>query len=115
MLDGLLAGGEEVAPALRAQVLRRAGGVPFFAVSCAQALRLSPLVGRAEEAVPWDVAQSIRQRVAALSQRTREVLGLAAVVGRVVPHPLLVALCPQDTGEVLGALEMARQGCQTER
>src|SRR5205823_3498723 len=56
LLDGLLAGGAEVEPALRAQVLRRAGGVPFFAVSCARALRLSPLAGRREEAVPWGVA-----------------------------------------------------------
>src|SRR5262249_54919867 len=67
------------------------------------------LVGRAE-AVPWDVAQSIRQRVALLPKEAREVLGVAAVVGRVVPHALLVALCPQDMGAVLGALELACQG-----
>jgi hypothetical protein len=40
-------------------------------------------VAGAQAAVPWEVAQGIRQRVAALPAAAREVLGAAAVVGRV--------------------------------
>jgi predicted ATPase len=39
LLDGLLAGTDRPPPAARARVLARTGGVQFFLVSCAQALR----------------------------------------------------------------------------
>ena len=87
LLSNLLADGQGKEPALRARVLRRAGGVPFFVVSCAQAMRT-----QGTDEVPWDLAQSIRQRLAALPEQTREVLGTAAVAGRVVEPPLLTAL-----------------------
>jgi predicted ATPase len=56
------------------------------------------------------VAQSVRQRVAALPEPAREVLGVAAVVGRVVPYALLAALVAQPEGGVLAAVEAA---CRT--
>src|SRR5207253_7190981 len=85
----------------RARVLQRAGGVPFFLMSCAQALLLGELEDGGENAVPWDVAQGVRQRVAALPQRTREVLGMAAVVGRQVPRGLLITVAARCAEEVL--------------
>lgn len=52
---------------IRKGVLQRAGGVPFFVVSYAHALRQGDLGGGAD-GVPWDVAQGVRQRVAALPE-----------------------------------------------
>jgi hypothetical protein len=39
-------------PRLQQRVLQRAGGVPFFLVSCAQALRTTEGVGGGAERVP---------------------------------------------------------------
>src|SRR5262249_45995958 len=47
-----------------AQVAARTGGVPFFLISCARAIQ----VGSIGDDLPWDVAQSLRQRLAALPQ-----------------------------------------------
>jgi tetratricopeptide (TPR) repeat protein/transcriptional regulator with XRE-family HTH domain len=85
--------------------LKRAGGVPFFLVSCAQGLRS----GEAGHAVPWDVGQSIRRRVAALPTTAREFLGIAAVVGRVVPRVLLVGATTRPEEEILEAFDAACQ------
>jgi tetratricopeptide (TPR) repeat protein len=57
--------------------------------------------------VPWDVAQSIRQRVAALPAAAQELLGVAAVAGRVTPRAVLIAVATRPEEEVLGALEAA--------
>src|SRR5207244_4054867 len=103
LFDGLLAGTEETGRALHEQVLQRAGGVPFFLVSCARGLRS----GAVPAEVPWDLAQSIRQRVAALPEAAREVLGVAAVIGREVAGSLLVAAATQPEGAVLATLEAA--------
>jgi predicted ATPase len=98
LLGGIGAGNRAVAE----RVLQRAGGTPFVLVSYAQALRQ----GRAE-AVPWDVAQGVRQRVALLPQTAQELLGAAAIVGRQVPRALLVALAGQPEEAVLAGLEAA--------
>ncbi len=95
--------------ALAEQVLNRTGGVPFFLVSCAQAVRQNRMAGAAIQDVPWTVAQSIRQRVAALPVATRELLGAAAVMGRYVPGVLLHALALQPEREALVALEASCQ------
>src|SRR5205085_3678465 len=50
----------------QALVLQRAGGVPFVLVSYAQVLREGAGDTGERPAVPWDVAQGVRQRVAAL-------------------------------------------------
>jgi tetratricopeptide (TPR) repeat protein/transcriptional regulator with XRE-family HTH domain len=98
------------------RVLLRTGGVPFFVVSYAQELRSqSPherVGGRGNpwEEVPWDVAQSVRQRVAALPEPAREVLRAAAVVDRALQPTLLTAVTAQSEYEVLAALEAACQG-----
>jgi tetratricopeptide (TPR) repeat protein/transcriptional regulator with XRE-family HTH domain len=110
LLDHLLQGEAAPAPgaasAVREQVLARAGGLPFFLVSCAQAARLGTGEQAAEE-VPWDVAQSVRQRVAALPESVGAVLGAAAVVGRVVPPAVLLVAAARPEEEVLEALEAA--------
>ncbi len=93
-------------PALRTQVLQRGGGVPFFLVSCAEGLRRDTEDG-AREAVPWDVAQSVRQRIAALPEAARQILGIAAVIGRSSPYNLLRTVSARPDPEVLDALDAA--------
>jgi predicted ATPase/DNA-binding XRE family transcriptional regulator len=98
--------------ALRERMLARAGGVPYFLVSCAQALRAGALDAADTpdaDAVPWDVAQTIHQRVAALPPAAQELLAAAAAVGRVVPGALLVAVVDHPEDDVLMALEAACQ------
>ena len=111
LLDGLLADAPEGHAAEREQVLRRAGGVPFFVLSLAQGLRAdeSSNGDRATGGLPWDVAQGIRQRVAVLPEGARAVLGAAVVVGRVIPYALLVEVAAQPEEQVLDALEAAGQ------
>jgi eukaryotic-like serine/threonine-protein kinase len=82
---------------------RRAEGVAFFLVSSAENLKH----GVEPDEVPWDMAQVIRQRVAMVPLRTRELLGVAAVAGRAVNMPFLTAVSGLAEGEVLQALEMA--------
>ncbi len=113
LLAGLLAGEEreagetEMEPALAAlvpRVVQRAGGVPFYLVSYARGLQAG--LG---ESIPWDLAQGLRQRVAALSGEAQEVLGVAAVLGRVVQPGELIAVAEQPQGVVLAALEAAER------
>jgi tetratricopeptide (TPR) repeat protein/transcriptional regulator with XRE-family HTH domain len=114
LLDGLLAGVADDMSALRERVLQRTGGVPFFLVSYAQAVHADTAgregaPGSGEAAIPWDVAQTIRQRVAALPEPAREILGVAAVADRVAESALLTATTPHPNGEVLAALNLATQ------
>lgn len=88
------------------RILARSGGVPFFLISCAQGLREGSL-GGPDRDVPWDVAQSVRQRVAGLAPGARDVLGAAAVIGRTVPVRVLLAVAAGDDGAVLDALDAA--------
>jgi tetratricopeptide (TPR) repeat protein/transcriptional regulator with XRE-family HTH domain len=111
LVAALLAGQEQemVSQALQERILQRASGVPFFLVSCAQGVRAGALAGGGEDAVPWDVAQGIRQRVAALAEGARAILGVAAVLGRMVESTLLLAVAARPEEEVLVALEAATQ------
>ena len=59
------------------------------------------------DAVPWDVAQSVRQRLAALPAPTQEILGVAAVIGRVVSRRLLAAVAGHSDDLTLAVLEAA--------
>jgi len=109
MLEGVVAGPEAIDPVVR-QVLRRAGGAPFFLVSWAQELRSVSVSLKAPDAVPADVAQSIHQRVNALPSVVRELLGATAVIGRRAARPLLLAIARQldyRERETLDALEVA--------
>jgi predicted ATPase/DNA-binding XRE family transcriptional regulator len=105
LIESLFEGRAGDRAALAAHIAQRTGGVPFFVVSCAQALH-----GEAAEAeaIPWDVAQGIRQRTAALPPLAREVLGAAAIaVGRTAQAPVLAAVLEQPERAVLAALEAA--------
>jgi predicted ATPase len=99
----------DVDPALQARLLDRAGGVPFFLVNWAQMLQERAAwdgdVAGAVDAVPWTVALSVQQRLAALQDVSREVLQVAAVVGRAVLRPLLAQVVGRPQPELLRALE----------
>ena len=92
--------------ALVPEIVRRAGGVPFFLVSYVE-----ELLGEDEEVprleLPWTVLQVIRQRIAALPETVRDLLVVAAVVDQVVSPQLLVRLTGQPEESVLKALEAA--------
>ncbi|HEX6800339.1 MAG TPA: AAA family ATPase [Ktedonobacterales bacterium] len=124
LLEGLLNGedGTDRRTALIDRLLERAGGVPFYLVSCARAAQArderagQPKLesGADEEAVPWDAAQSIRQRLALLPAGAEALLGSAAVVGRQVGRPILEALAawlnlePRSAATMLAAAQHAR-------
>jgi predicted ATPase len=102
LLDDLLAGVAGAERTAHEAVLHHAGGVPFFLVSYAQALQQGSAQG-----VPWDLGQGVRQRVALLPERAGQLLGVAAIVGRRVPHALLLAVAGQPEDAVLAGLEAA--------
>src|SRR5919197_330872 len=104
LLDNLLGGVAAEDRAVTESVLQRAGGVPFFLISYAQARQQG-----SAEAVPWDLAQGLRQRVALLPAAGREILGAAAIVGRRVPRALLLAMAGQPEEVVLAGLEAAHR------
>jgi tetratricopeptide (TPR) repeat protein/transcriptional regulator with XRE-family HTH domain len=112
LLAGLLPKHTAGDSTLAERVLRRAGGVPFFLVSCAHGLRPDVAEARAGDTVPWDVAQSIRQRVAALPALAQELLGAAAVAGRQSPRAALLALGELLGQEKLEALTALDAACQ---
>jgi tetratricopeptide (TPR) repeat protein len=89
--------------ALGEHVPRRFEGVPFYLVSYVQELGTGT-VG-SESGVPWSLAQSVRQRVAALPGAGQETVRAAAVLGRVVARPVLQAMLSRPDGEVVAALE----------
>jgi tetratricopeptide (TPR) repeat protein len=86
--------------------------VPYFLVSCAQGLRAGTLGDAASEAIPWQVTETIRQRVGALSEVAQYLLGFVAVAGSEARRPILLALATQlgwGKRETLLALEQACQ------
>jgi tetratricopeptide (TPR) repeat protein/DNA-binding XRE family transcriptional regulator len=82
---------------LREQVIRRAEGVPFVLVSCALALQTEdgPAISTRDRDVPWNVATTIRQRVAILPEPVPGLLAAAAIVGRQVTRRTLIGLGDQ--------------------
>ncbi|HKC75238.1 MAG TPA: hypothetical protein VKF37_13730, partial [Chloroflexota bacterium] len=102
LLDALLVGVAEGDRALATGALERAGGVPLFLVSYAQAVRVG-----AQEAVPWDLAQGVRQRVALLPPAAQHLLGVAAIAGRNARRTVLMAVAGQSEETVLAGLEAA--------
>jgi len=95
--------------ALPERLYEQAGGVPYFLVSCAQALRTNgldtSLLTPHNAGGPREVALSIRQRIAGVPPHARELLGAAAVAGRVTPFALLVAIQQRPERDLLAALE----------
>jgi tetratricopeptide (TPR) repeat protein/transcriptional regulator with XRE-family HTH domain len=111
LVDGLLPATPE-ASVLAAWVVERAGGVPFFLVSCARGVADAEAEdGGAAAHLPWTVRQSVLQRVAALPEAVRTLLGLAAVVGRELSRTMLLAAAAGALGAerapLLGAIEAA--------
>jgi tetratricopeptide (TPR) repeat protein len=115
LLDALLESDsqEEAAGAARRErLVRLTGGVPFFLISYARAVG-GPAGGWGaaqagqEPVLPWTVTQTIQQRVAALAHEARELLGVAAVIGRIVEPALLATLTTQAEHDLLAALEAA--------
>jgi tetratricopeptide (TPR) repeat protein/DNA-binding XRE family transcriptional regulator len=97
-------------------VVRQAGGIPYYLVSWAQALRSGALETERDDAarlVPWDILQSVRQRIAALPPVAHEVLRVAAVAGSATPRGLLLAMVGQQgdrsEDEVISGIETACQ------
>jgi tetratricopeptide (TPR) repeat protein/transcriptional regulator with XRE-family HTH domain len=108
LLAGQLEGTGATASSLLDRVLRRTGGVPFFVISYARAA--DPFLSEgADERIPWSLAQSIRQRVALLPGPAAEVLAVAALIGRVVPHQLLLRVAGPPEQEVFAVLEAAQR------
>jgi tetratricopeptide (TPR) repeat protein len=84
------------------RLLQRTGGVPFYVLSCVQAVQAAEGLSQGHDVVPWSVAQSVRQRVALLPDAARQVLEVAAVAGREVPWALLVAAGPPEEVALAG-------------
>src|SRR5262249_7174018 len=84
--------------------------VPFVLVSWAQRLRLAAAEGDTlGEHVPWDVAQTVLGRLAALPAGGGDILAAGAVAGRAAYLCLLVALTGLPDAAVAGVLEAARR------
>lgn len=93
--------------ALAQRAVSRTGGVPFYLVSYAQELRMKGAAPKSD--VPWDVAQSVRQRAAVLPHASQELLAVAAVAGRVVSQAVLEHVTSWTDTDLLAALESARE------
>jgi tetratricopeptide (TPR) repeat protein len=79
--------------ALRAQLVERAGGLPFYLVSCAQDPQTwARFHGLSASAAPWSVTASLQQRVAATGPAAAGVLAVAALIGREAPTTVLSAV-----------------------
>ena len=119
--DGWLTGDQDK---VMHQLVERTGGVPYFLVSCAQALRYktyddegSAALGESGTRIdggqlPWTVTQSIRQRLALQPEATRDLLNVVAVSGRESPIAVLLAVAAwtgQDQTETMAALDVACQ------
>jgi transcriptional regulator with XRE-family HTH domain len=98
---------------LAAALATRTGGRPYFLVSCALAVRAAREQGTTPQEleatlIPWNIAASLRQRIALLPETAQEILGVAATVGRRAPRTLLIEVEAQlgrAEPELLSALE----------
>ena len=110
LLDTLLVGAPATTTDVRQRVLQRASGVPFFLVSCAQALLDSARSGTTADDVPWSIVQGLRQRLAMLPVAAQEIVEVAAVVGRQVSRVVLDTVLERPEVEMVAALESAVTG-----
>lgn len=108
LLDTLLGVAKGDQDIWRERVVQSTAGVPFFVVSWAQARSRAVPGDEPHGGVPWDVAESIRQRVAALPAPAGEALRVVAIARLAVPADVLAALVAGSERDVLGALEAAR-------
>ncbi|MBE3561127.1 MAG: AAA family ATPase, partial [Ktedonobacteraceae bacterium] len=110
LLRAVLAESLESGETVIERVLERAGGIPFFLISCARGVQVGALsLDKGAPVLPWDVRQTIRQRIAALPEAVGELLRVAAVIGRAIPAEVLVAVAARPEQEVLTAVDVACQ------
>jgi len=110
LLDNLLGHAGDRGQLLRDALLRRAAGIPFYLVSCAQGLHSGAMSSARHARIPWDVAETVRQRIGVLPEAGRELLRISAIVGRVAPVGVLttaLTLLHTREDEALAALEAA--------
>ncbi|HEX8918473.1 MAG TPA: AAA family ATPase, partial [Chloroflexota bacterium] len=106
LLDNLAQSSEQTwDDQVKERIVQRAGGVPFFLVSCTHGLD----VNRGSDIVPWSVAQSIRQRMVTLPQIAQEILCAAAVLGRVMERSVICQMIGSPENQVLKGLDLAGQ------
>ena len=109
LLQELIGGSDELAP-LRAHIIARADGTPFFLEEFARSLHESgAIAGGAPRltniVIPASVQSILAARIDRLSPLHRRILQIAAVIGRDVPLPLLAAIA--DMHESTLAQEIA--------
>ncbi|MFW5473055.1 BTAD domain-containing putative transcriptional regulator [Knoellia sp. CPCC 206450] len=98
--------GADARPEVVADWRARTDGNPFFLVELA---RLAEQFGRVDGEVPESVQSVVRHRVADLSEPVRELLLLAAALGRQHPPLLLARVADLDPEELLDWLEPAHE------
>ena len=108
-MQELIGGSDELAP-LRAHIIARADGTPFFLEEFARSLHdLGAIAGGAPRltniVIPASVQSILAARIDRLSPLHRRILQIAAVIGRDVPLPLLAAIA--DMHELTLAQEIA--------
>ena len=96
LLQELIGGSDELAP-LRAHIIARADGTPFFLEEFARSLHeLGAIAGGAPRltniVIPASVQSILAARIDRLLPLHRRILQIAAVIGRDVPLPLLAAI-----------------------
>jgi tetratricopeptide (TPR) repeat protein/DNA-binding XRE family transcriptional regulator len=96
---------------LKSLLVMRADGIPYYLISCAQAIADGVLAAPdVVTGLPASVANVIRQRVGALSSETQRLLDVAATIGRDVPRTLVFRVLGesgQSDEMVLASLEAA--------
>ncbi|HZC04547.1 MAG TPA: AAA family ATPase [Ktedonobacterales bacterium] len=109
LLNDVLQGTPGVEVAVLRQVIERAGGVPFFLVSCAQGRQDGALLESGPDDVPWDIAATVRQRIAVLPEAARALLS-AAAADRTIARATLLSVAERhgrNETEALDALDTA--------
>lgn len=98
--------GEGTEPDVVVDWRARTDGNPFFLVELA---RLAEQSGRVDGEVPESVQSVVRHRVAELPEPVRELLLLAAALGRQHPPLLLARIAELDPDDLLDRLEVAQE------
>jgi DNA-binding CsgD family transcriptional regulator/tetratricopeptide (TPR) repeat protein len=98
-LTGIL--GVVPAADLVSDVFARSEGNPFFTEELLESTRAGSAT------LPTTMRDLLQGRIEALSEPAQQILRVAAVAGRQVPHPLLVAVAGLDEGPLNGALREA--------
>ena len=94
---------DRLAPALRS----RTDGNPFFITELVQLLRSERRLGHAVADIPPSIRDVLDLRVNRLPDATRQLLRVAAVIGRNVPLDVLADAAAQEPAVVIEALEPA--------